>query len=123
MKNRPFKRRQDPRIKIEIKVLFKSTKVEKESFLEAKITNFSRSGLFIETSKVYPLNTNVELKAFLPDENKPIKLKGQVSNIAKYSLQTNSGLGIRIHKEKIEESSENKLKEFFELNHIYGWFC
>ena len=86
MDKKSFKSRKNPRIKTVVTASFKSNDPD-DQFKEGVITNFSRTGFFIETVFVFPVNTQIVIDVFLPDEDKI------------------------------------RLKEFFDLNHIYGWFC
>jgi Tfp pilus assembly protein PilZ len=121
MTDKIFHKRANLRAAVDLKVLFKIK--GKESHTEARVTNFSHNGLFITTSIIPTLNKEIEMLLFLPEEQNPISIKGEVTSIPVDRAKFGEGMGIRIIKESISSGSKEKLKEFFDAMHIYGWFC
>jgi len=121
MKKNTFKSRKDPRIQTIVTATFKSNDPD-EHAKEGVITNFSRTGLYIETVFVYPVNTPILIDVFLPDESTPLRLTGDIRNVI-LDEHVIGGMGVKIDNSKISEPDKNRLQEFFDLNHIYGWFC
>ena len=121
MDKKSFKSRKNPRIKTVVTASFKSNDPD-DQFKEGVITNFSRTGFFIETVFVFPVNTQIVIDVFLPDEDSPLRLSGEVRNVV-LNESVVGGMGVKIYLDKVKDSDKIRLKEFFDLNHIYGWFC
>jgi hypothetical protein len=121
MEEKVFKSRGDPRIQTLVKVAFK-TDNSSDAMEEGIITNFSRSGLFIEASTILSVNSHIIINVFLPDEKIPLLLVGEVRNVVE-SESGEGGMGIKIFEDRISDEEKERLEEFFDLNHIYGWFC
>ncbi len=66
--------RKTDRIENMIEVVYQTT----EQFYKAYSTNIGGGGLFIKTRDLLPVNTMVNLKFTLPDENEPIQTAGKV---------------------------------------------
>ncbi|MBN2442943.1 MAG: PilZ domain-containing protein [Spirochaetales bacterium] len=121
MEDKLFKSRINTRISTSVKASF-SINRPGESVKEGVITNFSRSGLFIKTENILPVNSHVVIDILLPEEDTSLHLVGEVRNIVD-AESAEKGMGIKIQEENISKDDKNRLKEFFDLNHIYGWFC
>jgi Tfp pilus assembly protein PilZ len=121
MENKTFKSRKDLRVQTSVTASFKKNEAG-DSMEDGIVTNFSRTGLFIETDSVFPVYTQIVIDVHLPDERDPLHLEGEVRNTVN-SEQEIGGMGIKIDTEKISQTNKERLEEFFDLNHIYGWFC
>ncbi len=121
MEEKLFKSRIDTRIQTRVTASFKINNIG-DIAKEGVITNFSRSGFFIETDFLLPVNSRIIIDMVLPEENTALQLAGEVRNIVG-AESAESGMGVKIHENNISEEDKNRLKEFFDLNHIYGWFC
>lgn len=121
MENKAFKSRKDPRIQTSVTASFRKKETD-DQVNEGVVTNFSRTGLYIETEFIFPVNTRIVIDVYLPDENLPLHLKGEVRNVV-LDDSVIGGMGIKIDTGKISKTDADRLKEFFDLNNIYGWFC
>lgn len=121
METKAFKSRKDPRIQTQVNASFKK-KGPDEEMRKGIVTNFSRTGLYIETEIIFPVNTQIVIEVYLPDESAPLLFEGEVRNVV-LDESVIGGMGIKIDPEKISEPDKGRIKEFFDLNHIYGWFC
>ncbi|MBN1696599.1 MAG: PilZ domain-containing protein [Spirochaetales bacterium] len=120
MNESKFISRKNPRVKSDINAEFRSQSRESGSFSQGIITNFSRSGLFIASETVFQAGTLIELRVYLDETEHVVTLKGTVVT---RKADPEKGMGVAIDIGFISETDKIKLKEFFDLNHIYGWFC
>jgi len=123
MESKQFKSRENPRIKLKLKANLKDKKDTSSYFTRGIITNFSRSGLFIQSNKLYLKGSIIIIRLSLPNEKKPLHLNGTVVSIIQAKGKEKGGMGIKIFKEKLNSKEAERLKVFFDLNNIYGWFC
>ncbi|MBN2533743.1 MAG: PilZ domain-containing protein [Spirochaetales bacterium] len=121
MENNVFKSRKDPRIRTAVTASFRKLKSDDRQ-KDGIVTNFSRTGLYVETEFVFPVSTQVYIDVYLPEEKLPLHLEGEVRNVIPDDTAI-GGMGIQIDTAKINNTDKERLEEFFNLNHIYGWFC
>ena len=123
MEDKNLHSRNGIRINKDLKVSFRNA-ADKGAFYENFTIDISRSGLFIKTSQIYPLNTELEIKLFLEDEDEkdePLEFIALVSRVVSDTDEELSGLGIKI--KNISSNEHQRLEGFMNLLNYYGWFC
>ena len=118
-----FKGRNHPRIKVKLKALLTREGIGEGNPRLGEIINFSRSGLFVISEEFFPIGAWIKIEIDIDKADNPLFLIGSVVSSKQGNAEKKNGMGIKIDIKKISEDDQQKLKSFFDLNHIYGWFC
>jgi len=97
-------RRDSPRVKVRLKVRFKSS----EAFINEYTHNISKGGIFIRTSKPCRLRDRVELVLIVPEDGSEIHTLGEVIHVVAPEdarEQMPAGMGIQILELKKEDQA------------------
>jgi len=121
MEDNILKGRKEIRINKDLKISFRKATSENEKFSENLAIDISRSGLFIKTNQIYPLDTELEIKLLLEPEEDPIQFTALVSRVVSDSAGELSGLGIKI--KNMGTDDHQRFEGFINLLNYYGWFC
>jgi uncharacterized protein (TIGR02266 family) len=84
-------RRTDPRYarRLDVEILVG------EQTRTATTGNISLGGLFVETTKTFPLQTRLQVRFRIPTQPEPIEVLGEVRWIEPGSADQSAGMGIR----------------------------
>ncbi len=100
------------RIQAEIEIHFRSF----DQFYKEYTSNISKGGLFVKTSSPLPPQSVIELKLFLPDEDKPVTAVAEVVHVVDPGFAKERGWdpGIGVHLVDFEETTQKRLEKYIE---------
>ncbi|HLV22896.1 MAG TPA: TIGR02266 family protein [Polyangiaceae bacterium] len=100
-------RRRHPRFQIELGITLESA----SHFWKGRTTNLSEGGVFVATTELKPIGTEVELTITLPDQ-RPVWVRGVVRWIRDTPLGNTTPLGMGIQFKLISDASLAKVRWF-----------
>ena len=103
-------RRRAPRLQHELPVAYRTA----GSFLSDWATNISQGGLFINTRKPLPVDTEVKLIIQLPGSEIPFSVRGRVTRVTEWNNSANMSPGMGIEFTDLEGAKRERLEEFVE---------
>jgi len=115
--NRPLRRR-FKRLEINITAVFKPTQTTDKAAkaYSGKVVNISGAGLFVHTSNLFPIRTQLKLEISLPNELVPLEMNGMVIWMADKSLQSDCFPGMGVQFIDVDSEKQKELLEFIDRN-------
>jgi len=105
-------RRELLRIQAEIEIHFKNF----EQFYKEYAKNISKGGIFIKSNNPLPPQTIIEIKIFLPDDENPMDVVGEVVHIIEPEIAQQRGWdpGMGVHFVDCEEAMFKRLEKYID---------
>jgi len=103
-------RREDPRIPVMMQVNY----TDGEDFLTDYSTNFSRNGLFINTTQKFGPGEKIHLKFYLPGNERPVRVLGRIrwNKGGAHAVGAHTVPGIGVEFININEFNREMIDEF-----------
>ena len=84
--------RRFPRVEVQLNVDIKTTYV----YTTASVINISERGLFIRTQNPLPIDSEIEVKLYFPDIEKPFNFVGVVRWVREAAAEVPAGMGVEL---------------------------
>jgi type IV pilus assembly protein PilZ len=99
--------RKEDRLNVSLQVSYNSY----TEFITEYTKNVSRGGIFINTKRHYEVGETVELALFVPEMERPVKIKGEVAHVKTHNIpDEDSGIGVNFV--DIDPESRTALVDF-----------